>query len=272
MHTGTARVVCCELAPRIDDAAANREMTTHAIAEAAGSGADVIVLPELVTSGYVFASADEARGLAMDAGDPLFADWSRAAADATVIGGFCELGADARLYTSAAVVDRRGVRDVYRKSHLWAREAEVFAAGDRPPPVVDTRIGRIGVLVCYDLEFPEMTRSLARRGADLVTVPANWPLVPRPAGERPPEVIIAMAAARVNRMAIACCDRSGEERGQRWTGGTTIIDTDGWVAAGVGPDGRAVADLDLARARDKAISPTNHVLDDIRPELHHHEQ
>lgn len=271
MHIGTARVVCCELAPRIDDPAANREMTAHAIAEAANSGADIIVLPELATSGYVFASADEARASAVEAGAPLFLDWARAAADATVIGGFCELGADGRLYTSAAVVDRGGVREVYRKSHLWGREAEVFAAGDRPPPVVDTRIGRVGVLICYDLEFPEMTRSLARRGADLVTVPANWPLVPRPAGERPPEVIIAMAAARVNRMAIACCDRSGEERGQHWTAGTTIIDVEGWVAAGVGPNGRAVADLDLACARDKSISPNNHALDDIRPELYRHE-
>lgn len=271
MDPGTARVVCCQLAPSIEDPASNRELTTDAIALAAQAGADVVVLPELATSGYAFTSPDEARALAVEAGDPLFSDWSRAAGDATVIGGFCELGADGRLYTSAAVVDRRGVRDVYRKVHLWGREAEVFAAGDRPPPVHDTRVGRVGVLICYDLEFPEMTRSLARRGADLVAVPANWPLVPRPAGERPPEVIIAMAAARVNRMAIACCDRTGDERGQRWTAGTTIIDVDGWVTADVGPDGRALADLDLARARDKSISPANHVLDDLRPEVYRHE-
>ena len=66
------------------------------------------------------------------------------------------------------------------------------------------------------------------RSADLLAVPTNWPLVYRPEGERPPEVQIGMAAARVNRMSIACCDRIGTERGQESTGGTTIIDESGW--------------------------------------------
>ena len=72
-------------------------------------------------------------------------------------------------------------------------------------------------------EFPELTRSLALAGTQLLLVPTNWPLVPRPEGERPPEVVIGMAAARVNRMAVACADRVGLERGQDWTGGTTIV-------------------------------------------------
>ena len=91
--------------------------------------------------------------------------------------------------------------------------------------------GRVGVAICYDLEFPEVTRHLALRGADLVAVPTNWPLVPRPDGEHPPEVVIAMAAARVNRVAIACCDRTGTERGVQWTAGATIVGVDGWVLA-----------------------------------------
>ena len=92
-----------------------------------------------------------------------------------------------------------------------------------PAPVVETAFGRIGVLVCYDMEFPEMTRSVALRGADLLVVPTNWPWADRPAGMPAGEVVIAMAAAMANRMPIACCDRRGVERGQRWHEATTII-------------------------------------------------
>jgi predicted amidohydrolase len=158
---------------------------------------------------------------------------------------------------------------VYRKAHLWDREQEWFAPGDEPAPVVDTPVGRVGVAVCYDLEFPEVTRGLAVRGAELIAVPTNWPLVDRPAGERPPEVVIAMAAARVNRVAIACCDRAGTERGQVWTEGSTIVSADGWPVAAAGPGpGAATADVDLGRSRDKRIGARNDALADRRPELY----
>jgi predicted amidohydrolase len=161
------------------------------------------------------------------------------------------------------------VRAVYRKTHLWDREQEWFVAGDALPPVVETRAGRIGVGICYDLEFPEVTRHLAVGGAELIAVPTNWPLVDRPDGERPPEVVIAMAAARVNRVAIACCDRAGTERGQRWTEGSTIIAADGWPVAVAGPgESTATADLELARSRDKRLGEHNDALGDRRLELY----
>ncbi len=123
-----------------------------------------------------------------------------------------------------------------------------------PRPSIAIDGARVGIAICYDLEFPEVTRHLALRGADLVAVPTNWPLVPRPGGEHPPEVVIAMAAARVNRVAIACCDRTGTERGVEWTAGTAIVGVDGWVLATAGDDGRATADVDLSTARDKRLT------------------
>jgi predicted amidohydrolase len=264
------RVVCCQLSPVIGDLPANRRASAAAVRNAVRLGADVVVLPELVTSGYVFTSADEARPVAVGADHPVLSDWADAVAGtaSTVVGGFCELGDDGRLYNSAAVVDARGVRLVYRKTHLWDREKLIFHAGSAPPPVVDTPAGRLGVLICYDMEFPEMTRTLALAGADLVAVPTNWPLVARPEGERPPEVVAAMAAARANRMFVACCDRSGPERGQDWTEGTAVVDASGWVVATPGADGTAVADLDLGQARDKRLSERNDALADRRPELY----
>jgi len=264
------RVVCRQLAPQIGDLAANRDTSLQAIAEAVEGGADVVVLPELVTSGYVFERAEEAVAAAIPRTDPLLAAWAEEAArgGAVVVGGFCERGEDGAVYNSAALVDGSGVRAVHRKTHLWDREKLWFRPGDEPPPVVETAVGRIGMLICYELEFPELTRQLALGGAELLAVPTNWPLVERPPGERPPEVLIGMAAARVNRMFVACCDRTGAERGQEWTGGTTIIDEAGWVLATQTEVGAASADVDLARARDKRLTDLCDALGDRRPELY----
>ena len=264
------RIDCRQLAPHIADLDANRALAVEAIGAAVDGGADVVVLPELVTSGYVFASPEEARSVAVAADHELFGEWAAQAArgGAVVVGGFCELGADGLLYNSAAVVDGSGVLGVYRKTHLWDREKLVFEPGLDPPRVFDTSAGRIGVLVCYDLEFPELTRALALAGAELLAVPTNWPLMPRPVGERPSEVVVGMAAARVNRTFIACADRVGTERGQAWTAGTTIIGADGWVLAEHHAEGGIAVDVDLADARVKTMTELCDALGDRRPELY----
>jgi predicted amidohydrolase len=124
------------------------------------------------------------------------------------------------------------------------------------------------VLICYDAEFPELTRTVALDGAELLAVPTNWPLVERPPDERPPEALIAQATARVNRICIACCDRTGTERGQEWTAGTCIFDADGWVVAEQGEAGMARAELDLAASRDKRVAGTADAFADRRPEIY----
>src|SRR6185312_9219452 len=176
-------IVCQQVAPRIADLQANRRLALSAISDAVSAGADVVVLPELVTSGYMFESAEEAASVAIAPEDALFEEWAAEAGSAVVIGGFAERGEDGLTYNSAAVVDSSGVIGVYRKGHLWDREKLWFAPGAEPP----------GVFVCYDLEFPEMPRTLALAGAELICVPTNWPYVERPDGERAPEVNIAMA-------------------------------------------------------------------------------
>jgi predicted amidohydrolase len=264
------RIACQQLAPVIGDLAANREIALDAIREAVADGADVVVLPELITSGYMFESTEEAAAVAIGAGHEILLEWGAEAARADIVlaGGFCELGEDGRIYNSAAVLDATGLRTVYRKLHLWDREKLVFTPGSAPPPVLETRIGRLAVIICYDLEFPELTRSVALAGTQLLLVPTNWPLVPRPGGERPPEALIAMAAARVNRMAVACADRVGLERGQEWTGGTTIIGVDGWVAAESRGSGLVAADVDLAAALDKRLTENADAFGDRRPGLY----
>jgi 5-aminopentanamidase len=263
------KIACCQIDPTVGDLAANAALIETQIRAAVAASADIIVLPELATSGYMFADADEARAAALTSTDPIFTKWSAAAADSIVIGGFCELGDEGRLYNSAVMVDADGVIACYRKTHLWDREKLIFTPGDALPPVVKTKHGAIAVMVCYDLEFGELTRRVALDRAELIAAPVNWPLFPRPEGEHPGEVITAMSTARTNKVAIACCDRAGVERGQQWTEGSAIIDPDGWVVASAGPGAAmAVADVDLAATHDKTLTAHVHVFDDRRVDLY----
>ncbi len=263
------RIACVQTAPLLGEVKANFAATAAAIANAVAVGADIVVLPELATSGYLFADADEARRAARSPNDPAFGQWISAAGEAVVVGGFCELGADGALYNSALVIDGGATAAVYRKTHLWDREKLIFTPGDARPPVLRTPHGVIAVMICYDLEFAELTRQVALAGAELIAAPVNWPSSPHPDGERPGEMITAMSAARTNRVAIAICDRAGVERGQPWIEGTAIIGPDGWVAAAAGAgEGMAITDIDLSVTHDKSVSEYVDVFADRRPDLY----
>ncbi|MFE9661003.1 nitrilase-related carbon-nitrogen hydrolase [Streptomyces sp. NPDC005955] len=266
-------VAVCQIAPQVGDAEGNRRRIREAVEEAADRGARIVVLPELANTGYVFTDADELLAAAEPLDGPTLREWEALAArrDLVIVSGFAELGEDGRAYNAAVLVDATGLRAAYRKAHLWNGEKTWgFTPGDRPPPVVDTAHGRIGFMVCYDLEFPEWVRLAALAGAELLCGPVNWPLYPRPEGERPGEVVRVQADAAVNRMFVAVADRTGTERGQDWLGGSAIIDADGYPVAPLrlGEEAVVTATLDLAEARNKAISEHNDVHADRRPALY----
>ena len=267
------RVACQQLPVEVGQLERNRALTRDAVREAVSAGGRLVVLPELSNSGYVFESAEEARACAEPADGATLRAWSEEAerGDAVVVGGFCELGEDGLLYNSAAVVDGGGVLAVYRKLHLWDREQLVFEPGRDCAPVLETRVGRVGVAVCYDFNFPEVARGLALAGADIVVLPANFPGHPRPEGERPIEVTLAMATAHLNHVFVAVCDRCGDERGVEWVGGSVVCDEWGWILARPPEDAEPamiVADCDFALARHKAWNERNDVFGDRRPELY----
>lgn len=270
---GSVTVAVCQMAPRIGDLAGNRTRIIDEVRAAAGAGADIVLLPELATSGYEFTDPAEAGALAEPADGPTTEALRRLAAEVnvTAVLGLPERGPDGDLFNTAVVVDRTGLRGTYRKAHLWARESESFRAGGGPPLVVDMAWGRLGVLVCYDLEFPEWVRQTAVAGADLVCAPTNWPDHGRPSGERPIDVINVLAAAATNRIFIAACDRVGEERGTRWVGGSVIAGPDGYplaLADLTDTEQRLLTRCDLAQARDKTIGGTNDRFKDRRVDLY----
>ncbi len=273
-----AVIAVAQLAIAVGEPEANRQAAAGAVAEAAAAGARLVVLPELCDSGYVFGdvavqAAAEALGLASSAADSVTLRQWRSLADAhqlVILCGFCELGADGRLYNSAAVVDASGTRAVNRKAHLWDSEKLVFTPGDAPPPVVDLAFGRVALMICYDLEFPEWVRLAALDGADLIAAPVNWPATGAP-GPDSPDVLEARADAAANGVFVAVADRCRRERGVDWTGGSVIVNLNGRPLAGpVLADRPAVltAACDLHRARNKSLGGAADRFADRRPGLY----
>jgi predicted amidohydrolase len=264
------RIACCQLAPDVGAYERNAQLARGAIASAVAAGAQLVVLPELVNSGYVFQTIDEVTAAAQPADGELLQGWAEEAAlgDAVVVGGFCELAPDGRIHNSSALVDATGVRTVYRKLHLWDREPLWFSPGEQPAPVVQTRHGRVGLAVCYDLEFPELARGLALQGAEVIALPANWPRDPKPPDGRPILYSLAAVTAYHSRVFVAVCDRCGTERGLEFEGGSVIAGPEGGLRAGPvagrGPD-TISAQCDLDEARDKHTSERNDALADRRP-------
>lgn len=271
----TLQIACCQFAPDVEDPAGNVERIRAVIAAALAAGADVVVVPELANSGYVFNSAAEARAAAVPADGELLRGWAQDAArgSAMVIGGFCELGDDGRVYNSCALVDGEGVLAVYRKLHLWADEQRWFARGEAPAPVIETRHGRVGLGICYDLEFPEVARGLALNGADLIVLPTNCPREPADKeaarGGMPILSLLASSTAYLNKVFVAVCDRCGTERDLIFEGGSVIADPSGALLAAA-PEDRGqhslLAGCDLVTAADKRTGELNDAFADRRPE------
>ncbi|MET4781049.1 nitrilase-related carbon-nitrogen hydrolase [Glaciihabitans sp. UYNi722] len=266
--TWSLRVAATSPKIRLGEVASNVERIRAALESAVADDAELIVLPELATSGYVFTERGEAAKASIARDDPAWADLASALVPGvTAVVGYAER-AGQHLYNTAAVFTRdRRIGD-YRKSHLWGAEALLFESGDSAGAIFEVPFGRLAVAICYDNEFPEVPRRLALCGADMLALPVNWPRVPRPDGERPPETIQAMAAARSSRLATVIADRSGTERGVEWTEGTAIINDDGWLAAVPDAYGCAVATLAFRARGDKSLPPHNDLFGDRRPHLY----
>jgi 5-aminopentanamidase len=265
------KVAAIQLAPVIGELDENRARAAHAIEQAAALGAQLVVLPELCVSGYVFNDSEEALALSEPLAGKTVAGWQSLASRhrLTIVGGICERHDTGVLHNTAVVVEADGLTATYRKTHLWDREQLIFMPGPQRPPVIETAIGRIGVAVCYDSFFPEVMRGLSLTGADVIVVPMNSPAANPPFEPLPIEVSLVVASAAVNRVFIVQADRTGDERGVAWAEASVIVDPDGHILAGPASGSAVlVADLQLEQARDKSYGDRNDVLADRRVDLY----
>lgn len=268
------RIACAQFRPVLGNLEANHERVAQLTAEAAG--VDLLVFPELASSGYAFASREEAMAAAESARDGPFARLLVELARRHrmfLIAGLCERDGEC-LYNTAVFVGPDGVRGLYRKAHLFWDEKDIFEPGDTGLPVFDLAardLGpdrgdwtcRIGILICFDWQFPEAWRVLALKGADLVCHPSNL-VLPGLAQRAVP------LHAMMNRMFVVLANRYGTERHLSFTGASLLISPRGEELARAPDDDDDVltAEIDPAAARDKRVTPRNDLLADRRPELY----
>ena len=252
------------------------EPLVQAVRAAAARGAQLVVLPELAPSGYCFRDREEAwtAGEVLDGPSVTALQQVARELSVTVVVGLA-LRQGESLFNSAVVLEDGEVVGVYRKSHLWSREKHLFAPGDEPPLVITTRCGVLAVVICYDLEFPELVFAAARAGAEIVAAPVNWPILDHPGDQPPIEVVKAQAVAAYYGVYVIVADRCGAERGTRWVGGSCVVAPTGYLIAGPAtpPGGTAreallLADIDPTAARDKSLGADNHRLFDRRESLY----
>ena len=227
--------------------------------------ADLVVLPELCSSGYNFTSMEEARRTAEDAQDGVFAQYILSLCrrhNQYLVAGINEQdNKNGKLFNTAILVGPQGQVGKYRKLHLFVNEKDYFEPGDMGLPVFDIGECKVGILVCFDWIFPETWRVLTLRGADLVCHPAN--LVLPGLAQRGVPVMALM-----NRIFVVTANRIGRERDLTFTGLSTIANPKGEILAQAPQDEPQVSivDVDITLARDKMVTPRNHVLSDRRPE------
>jgi len=247
----------------VGDSDANCDIIQSLLAEAQTAGAEILLLPELSNSGYALQDVAEARASAE--GIPngpvcqMLAEWSRPGRMAVC--GLCEL-AGGQLFNTAAVFCDGVYQTKYRKAHLFMKETLLFTAGEEEPPVIDFHGHKIGLMICYDWAFPEMARSLALQGAQLLLHPSNLVLPYGPQG--------MLVRSIENRVFTATANRFGLERGLQFFGRSQITSPRGELLAQARAEftGVITADLDLTQADDKMLTPYNHIFNDRKPHLY----
>jgi predicted amidohydrolase len=243
------QVAVAQIDPQLGETERNLATCVARMEEAAAAGAELLVLPECALPGYMFASGDEALPYAEEIPGPSTEALERECArlGLYVVCGLLERDGDA-LRNSAVLVGPDGLVGNYRKTHLPFLGVDRFVVPGDSLPVFDTPIGRIGIEICYDLRFPEVTRSLALHGADIVAHPTNFPLAARPQTE-----LITVARATENRIYLLTANRVGKERWGEFCGRSQIVDPYGIRLAETDDKAETllVADVELEKARDK---------------------
>jgi predicted amidohydrolase len=173
-----------QFAPAFGRVRKNIEHVSAALAEV---NADIIVLPELALTGYHFDNKAELLQLAEDPADSESVKAMTAicrARDLYMVMGFAERAGD-KVFNSALLIGPQGLQSTYRKLHLFGNEKDFFEPGNIPLQAIEVRGARIGMMICFDWVFPEVARSLALQGVDLLCHPSNlvmnslWPRLNR---------------------------------------------------------------------------------------------
>jgi predicted amidohydrolase len=254
-----------------------------------GANADLLVLPELFSTGYLFLNEEELRRSAEIIPDgPTVSKFLELAKkeNTNIVFGIAEKAED-KLFNSSVLVTSKGNCFVYRKLHLFDREKRLFSPGDKELEVFDIGEARIGMMICFDWIFPEVARILALKGADIICHPSNLILtycqdamVTRCIENR----VFAITSNRTGTEKIGdpalrqaqggersrTAEGEGREEELTFTGNSQIVDPKGRILAKANAEEEKVCviEIDPCLAKDKKVTPNNHIFQDRRTDFY----
>ncbi|CAD7032728.1 hydrolase [Pseudorhizobium halotolerans] len=243
------------------DVEANLDKIAKAAARAAEEGARLLITPELAINGY--GAAEALVRTAVSAQSPTIARLSEMAARTglTIVAGFAESDGDA-IYNSAVLTDGSGEFAVYRKSHLYGPYERRWFSVEEPRAILaDVDGTRVGMLICYDVEFPENVRRLAKAGADLVVVPTALPI--GWSGSFIAEHMIRVRAFE-NQVFVAYINHCGADRNFAYAGRSRIAAPDGSLLAEAPADDEALFFAEIVASAFDQSRAENTYLRDLR--------
>ena len=262
------RAAAVQTLARLGDFSHNIALATRYVEEAVRQGAELIVFPECMDTGYLFDFPEHCRELAETIADGPFV---RAISELSrkhgvyIASGITEWDPlRQKLFNTGIMFDRAGsVACHYHKQFLATHDQNWFSFGERGCPVVDTDLGRIGLLICFDGRIPEIFRSMTMQGAEVIVDMANFFAMDQADMWGP-------ARSYENGVWLVAATKAGYERSIYYPGGSMIVDPKGRVLSKVPYDthGLAICDIDVDAAGDKSIYAGNDKIADRRPEIY----
>ncbi|MFQ5511052.1 MAG: nitrilase-related carbon-nitrogen hydrolase [Candidatus Krumholzibacteriia bacterium] len=227
-----------------------------------------VVLPELFNTGYLFRSKDELQALSESAASGYTVTEMKKVAKQkklNLVFGIAEKKGG-KYFNSSVLITATGKVSVYQKTHLFDREKLFFSAGDRSYAAHPVDGAKVGMMVCFDWFFPEVTRVLALKGAVIICHPANLVM---------PHCQDAMRTRSIeNKVFSVTANRIGtEKRGNvtlAFTGKSQVVGPGGEVLAHAGERSESlkIVEVDLEQAMNKSINPNNNLFADRKVSLY----
>jgi predicted amidohydrolase len=261
------RAAAVQTLAKIGDIEANLEICEYFIKDAARQGVKLIVFPECMNVGYLYDSVEHAREVAETVDGKFVGGLGRLARQhgIYVASGITEWDpAKQKVFNSGVLLDKSGhLISHYHKQFLATHDQNWFAFGERRFPIVDTELGRLGMMICFDGRIPEISRCTALSGAQVIIDMANFFVLDQAEMWGP-------ARAYENGVWLCAATKAGQERSIYYPGGSMIVDPRGNVRAQVpyNAHAMAVSEIDPTLADDKGFAPGADKFADRRPDVY----
>lgn len=266
------RLGICQFDIQFGDLEANFAKIIDFMDRAQKEKVELLIFPESALAGYCFSSREEVTPFALDDKHPMLLELQQKAQliGVQTVVGYIERD-EGIFYNTAALFGGEGGVRKYRKVHTLILGLDRFVQeGNLGFPSFSLGLNKIGINICYDQRFPESARSSMLSGAQLVVVLTNGPEAARPVN-----TLLTKARAFENRIFYAWVNRTGIEKGTKFTGGSTVIDPHGneLLCMSEEDSDMQYVDIDLTQADEKktVVIPGEYEVDiqsDRRPDMY----